>query len=183
MRTLAICHVVYLATDFHVICDVKNHWNVDINVLVFVLLICLCKKSIAKVDWTFERMIVLSCGHVYTADSLDHLMEMNEYYEKDSNDQWIGLKTITSQPSDPKSCPQCRAPIKNICRYGRAIKKNVLDIQSKKFLVKYDSQLKKRNKDITNATKQLENKRAEFLKEIQMPLKAKKMNKIEKNSA
>ncbi|CAG8705615.1 26063_t:CDS:10, partial [Gigaspora rosea] len=141
------------------------------------------QKSFAEVDWTFERMIVLSCGHVYTADSLDHLMEMNEYYEKDSNDQWIGLKTITSQPSDPKSCPQCRAPIKNICRYGRAIKKNVLDIQSKKFLVKYDSQLKKRNKDITNATKQLGNKRAEFLKEIQMPLKAKKMNKIEKNSA
>ncbi|CAG8826293.1 7290_t:CDS:1, partial [Gigaspora rosea] len=37
---------------------------------------------------------------------------------------------------------------------------------------------------ITNATKQLGNKRAEFLKEIQKkPLKAKEMNKIEKNSA
>ncbi|KAF0547345.1 P-loop containing nucleoside triphosphate hydrolase protein [Gigaspora margarita] len=141
------------------------------------------QESFAEVDWIIERMIVLACGHVYTADSLDHLMEMEEYYEKSLNDQWIGLKTITSQPSDPKSCPLCRAPIKNICRYGRAIKKNVLDIQNQKFLVKYDSQLKKRNEDIKNATKQLENKRAEFFKKFQIPLKAKEMNKIEKNSA
>ncbi|CAG8476927.1 30534_t:CDS:10 [Gigaspora margarita] len=117
------------------------------------------QESFAEVDWTFERMIVLACGHVYTADSLDHLMEMKEYYEMDLNGQWIGLKTIISQPSDPKNCPQCRTPIKNICRYGRAIKKNVLDIQNKKFL------------------------RAEFLKEIQIPLKAKEMNNIENNSA
>ncbi|CAG8826597.1 9807_t:CDS:2, partial [Gigaspora rosea] len=94
-------------------------------------------------------------------DSLDYLMEMKEYYEMDLTSQWVVLKTITSQPSDPKRCPQCRAPIKNICRYGRAIKKN----------------------RITNATKQLENKRAKFLKEIQKPLKAKEMNKIEKSSA
>ncbi|CAG8719623.1 4995_t:CDS:10, partial [Gigaspora margarita] len=141
------------------------------------------QESFAEVDWTSKRMIVLACGHVYTADSLDHLMEMKKYYEIDLNYQWIGLKTITSQPNDPKSCPQCRAPIKNICRYGRAIKKNVLDIQNQKFLVKYDNQLKKLNEDIKNATKQLENKRAEFFKKIQIPLKAKEMNKIEKNSA
>ncbi|RIB30558.1 hypothetical protein C2G38_2238173 [Gigaspora rosea] len=60
------------------------------------------QESFAEVDWTFERMIVLACGHVYTADSLDHLMEMKEYYEMDLTGQWVVLKTITSQPSDPK---------------------------------------------------------------------------------
>ncbi|CAG8508580.1 12330_t:CDS:10 [Dentiscutata erythropus] len=141
------------------------------------------QETFAEVDWTSERMIVLDCGHVYTADSLDHLMEMNEYYEKDDkNDKWIQIKTITSQPSDPKSCPQCRTPIKNIYRYGRATKKNGLDVQTKKFLVKYDNQLKKLNKDITSATKLLENKRKELLKEIQKPLKDKETKIIEKDS-
>ncbi|RIA99985.1 hypothetical protein C2G38_2130658, partial [Gigaspora rosea] len=54
------------------------------------------QKSFAEVDWTSERMIVLACGHVYTADSLDHLMEMKEYYEMDLTNQWVVLKTITS---------------------------------------------------------------------------------------
>ncbi|CAG8660562.1 11083_t:CDS:2, partial [Dentiscutata heterogama] len=141
------------------------------------------QETFADLDWTSERMVVLDCGHVYTADSLDQLMEMKEYYEMDDKtNKWIRIKTITSQPSDPKSCPQCRAPIKDIFRYGRATKKNVLDVQTKKFLLKYNNQLKKRNKDITNATKQLENNRKEFLKEIQIPLKDKEMKVIEKNS-
>ncbi|CAG8471028.1 5060_t:CDS:10 [Dentiscutata erythropus] len=141
------------------------------------------QETFAEVDWTSERMVVLGCGHVYTADSLDHLMEMKECYEmNDKNNKWIRIKTITSQPSDPKSCPQCRAPIKNICRYGRTTKKNVLDVQTKKFLVKYGNQLKNRHADITNATKQLGIKRMKFLKEIQIPLKDKETKIIKRDS-
>ncbi|KAF0547348.1 P-loop containing nucleoside triphosphate hydrolase protein [Gigaspora margarita] len=140
------------------------------------------RETFSEVDWTSERMVVLGCGHVYTAESLDHLMNMKEYYEMDKNNKWIRIKSITSQPSDPKSCPQCRTPIKGIYRYGRAIKKQVLDIQNKKFLVKYDNQLKKLNKDIINATKRLENSRKKFLKEIQLPLKTMEKNITEKDS-
>ncbi|CAG8532918.1 23815_t:CDS:10 [Gigaspora margarita] len=140
------------------------------------------RETFSEVDWTSERMVVLGCGHVYTTESLDHLMNMKEYYEMDKNNKWIRIKSITSQPSDPKSCPQCRTPIKGIYRYGRAIKKQVLDIQNKKFLVKYDNQLKKLNKDIINATKRLENSRKKFLKEIQLPLKTMEKNITEKDS-
>ncbi|CAG8473164.1 15642_t:CDS:2, partial [Racocetra fulgida] len=129
------------------------------------------QETFAEVDWTFERMVVLDCEHVYTAESLDHLMDMKEYYEMDKNDNWVRIKPITSQPSESKKCPQCRAPIKNIYRYRRSTNKHVLDVQNKKFLMKYDNYLKKLNKDITTATRKLENNRKKFLEEIQKPLK------------
>src|SRR4051794_36677647 len=32
------------------------------------------QTTFAEVDWTTERMIVLECGHVFTAETLDGLM-------------------------------------------------------------------------------------------------------------
>ncbi|CAG8638123.1 14756_t:CDS:10, partial [Racocetra persica] len=128
-------------------------------------------ETFAEVDWTFERMVVLDCGHVYTAESLDHVMYMKEYYEMDKNNNWVRIKSITSQPSESKKCPQCRAPIKNIYRYRRSTNKHVLDVQNKKFLMKYDNYLKQLNEDITNVTSKIETNRKKFLEEIQKPLK------------
>ncbi|CAG8445859.1 16122_t:CDS:10, partial [Cetraspora pellucida] len=143
------------------------------------------QETFAEVDWTLERMVVLGCGHVFTAESLDNWTVMKDYYEMDNDNNWIRIKPITSKLIDSKNCPQCRAPI-NIYRYGRATKKKVLDVQNKKFLMKCEFQLKEQNKSIKNATAQLENKRKKILDEIKMPPKVqrkKEMNIIEKGSA
>ncbi|CAG8645234.1 30774_t:CDS:10, partial [Racocetra persica] len=144
------------------------------------------QETFAEVDWTLERMVVLECGHVYTAESLDNWMNMKEYYEIDNDNNWIRIKPITSKIIDSKNCPQCRAPVKTIYRYGRATKKHVLDIQNKKFLMKCEYQLKEQNRSIKNATAQLENKRKKILDEIKMPPKVKskkEMNIMEKDPA
>src|SRR4051812_18427766 len=100
------------------------------------------QSSFEDVDWNEERMIVLECGHVFTMETMDGYMEMKEFYEGDSQQGWTAIKQITSQPHGTKVCPNCRAPIKNIHRYGRVIKKFTLDVQNKKFLMTYESELK-----------------------------------------
>ncbi|CAG8548421.1 10476_t:CDS:10, partial [Dentiscutata heterogama] len=143
------------------------------------------QETFAEVDWTLERMVVLHCGHVYTAESLDNWMDMKEYYEMDSDNNWIQVKSITSHLGESKKCPQCRAPIKNVYRYGRATKKHVLDVQNKKFLIKCDIQLKEHTKKTTTATAQLESMRKRLLEEIKLPPKMQKnkeMNIMERES-
>lgn len=34
------------------------------------------QTTFAEVDWTTDRMIVLECGHVFTVETLDNLMEV-----------------------------------------------------------------------------------------------------------
>ncbi|KAF0474583.1 P-loop containing nucleoside triphosphate hydrolase protein [Gigaspora margarita] len=132
------------------------------------------QETFAEVDWTLERMVVLRCGHVYTAESLDNWMGMKEYYEMDDDNNWIGVNPITSHLGESKKCPQCRSPIKYIYRYGRATKKHVLDVQNKKFLTKCDIQLKEQINSTTNATTHLESKRKRMLEEIKIPPKIKR---------
>jgi hypothetical protein len=66
-------------------------------------------KTFAEIDWGEERMIVLECGHVFTMETMDHHMEMKEYYEGDY-DNWTGIKMLSSQTGENKiqTCPNCR---------------------------------------------------------------------------
>ncbi|RHZ83153.1 hypothetical protein Glove_99g360 [Diversispora epigaea] len=124
------------------------------------------QTTFAEVDWTTERMIVLECGHVFTAETLDGLMGMENVYHMDAFGNWTGLKPITEQPGELKRCPNCRSPIKNIQRYGRIIKKCVLDTQNKKFLQRYNQQLRAVHADLDKTFKILENNRGKVLEEL-----------------
>ncbi|RIA86555.1 AAA domain-containing protein, partial [Glomus cerebriforme] len=101
-----------------------------------------------NIDWKKEKMIVLSCGHAYTMRTLDTLMGMKDYYEGSIEGGWTSVKELPISPTNTNTCPECQTPIKNIRRYGRIIKHHTLDIQTKKFLVKYDRRLKEINKKI-----------------------------------
>ncbi|CAG8747760.1 11251_t:CDS:2, partial [Acaulospora morrowiae] len=68
-----------------------------------------------------------------------------------------------------KCCPNCRKLIKNVYRYGRILKKRILDTQNRKFIVYYDSRLKRKTKNLEKITKRIENNRMEILKNLQIP--------------
>ncbi|GBC02767.1 hypothetical protein RclHR1_04800007 [Rhizophagus clarus] len=70
----------------------------------------------SEINWNEERMIVLSCGHVYTMETMDSLMGMEDYYRGSIDGRWASIKVLPSLPTDIKKCPTCRAPIKNIRR-------------------------------------------------------------------
>jgi hypothetical protein len=58
-----------------------------------------------------------------------------------------------------KIYPECQAPIKDIRRYGRIIKKCTLEIQNKKFISNYDDELRKIAKCVVASFNKMETKR------------------------
>ncbi|CAB4399021.1 unnamed protein product [Rhizophagus irregularis] len=68
----------------------------------------------SEIDWNEERMIVLSCGHVYTMETMDMLVKMEEYYEGSTGGGWTSIKALPTSSKNIIKCPACRAPVKNI---------------------------------------------------------------------
>ncbi|PKC57188.1 hypothetical protein RhiirA1_446280 [Rhizophagus irregularis] len=129
-----VCGEICPSKDFCVDCApevVKNQVS-DIN----------SKSTFSEIDWNEKRMVVLTCRHVYTMETMDMIMEMKNYYEGSIKEGWKSVKILPALLMNAKTCPTCRTPIKNVKRYGRIINKYTLDMQNKKFLLKYDSHLK-----------------------------------------
>jgi len=107
------------------------------------------------VDWNEKRMIVLSCGHAYTMETMDMHMKMKDYYEGSIEGEWTSIKILSTLSTNTKTCPTCRIPIKKIRRYGRIINKCSLDTQNKNFQTKYDDQLNQITKQIISLEKKM----------------------------
>ncbi|GLA69291.1 hypothetical protein AtubIFM55763_009243 [Aspergillus tubingensis] len=93
-------------------------------------------KAYKDVDIDQDPLVFLSCGHFYTASSLDGIMGMSEHYEVESSTgRLLGPKLTHRllESGRPKGCPQCRAPLRDIDRYNRIIKQAFLDEATKKF--------------------------------------------------
>lgn len=95
----------------------------------------------SEIDLDSDPCIFPSCGHVITRENLDQHMDMKEYYEYGANDAGVAVITAAKDTSQPlsikvqKSCPACRAPIRNIHRYGRIARRAWIDEATKKFIV------------------------------------------------
>ena len=92
-----------------------------------------------EIDLDLEPCIFPDCGHFLTVTSMDGQMNMGEYYMLDAN----GLPAGVSKPSEPFSmdqseavrvCPTCRGSLRNIARYGRIVRRGMLDEATKKFI-------------------------------------------------
>ncbi|KAF8959737.1 hypothetical protein BDZ97DRAFT_1666780 [Flammula alnicola] len=78
---------------------------------------------------TLDEMLITipSCRHTFTAETLDGLTGMNDFYSRDQQDtKWTGLR-VPLGIIKPPVCPTCRAPI-TCPRYGRVFKRANLDI-------------------------------------------------------
>ncbi|CAG1989517.1 unnamed protein product [Fusarium graminearum] len=90
------------------------------------------------VDLNEEPCIFPSCGHFLTVSSMDGQMGMAAHYTLDAN----GLPTQILRASEPfsldgqgiKSCPTCRGSLRSVSRYGRIVRRAMLDEATKKFI-------------------------------------------------
>lgn len=93
-------------------------------------------STYGEVDLDETPCIFTSCGHIFTIESLDGVMNMAEYYKLDIT----GMPSAINGPSVPfsykelKYCPDCRSSLVDIERYGRIVKRAVLDESTKKFV-------------------------------------------------
>lgn len=90
------------------------------------------------IDLDLTPCIFPECGHFLTAQSMDGQMSMAEYYEMDDNSNIVGVKKTLSIPfslDEIKRCATCRGSLRMINRYGRLIRRAMLDEATKRFIV------------------------------------------------
>lgn len=98
-------------------------------------------SSYRDADLNSDPVIVLSCGHLFTVESLDGHVDLKSYYHIDDTGEILGPKPV--QEPKLKGCPDCRAPMLNIHRYNRAVKAALLDESTRRFIASSTKMLTK----------------------------------------
>jgi len=96
-------------------------------------------KEYREIDLNEEPCVFPDCGHFLTVSSMDGQMDMAAHYGLDQN----GLPVAVLGASLPfsndslkiKVCPSCRGSLRNIARYGRMVRRAMLDESTKKFTI------------------------------------------------
>lgn len=94
-------------------------------------------KEYAQIDVGETPVVVLTCGHFFTSESLDLLVGMGDVYRMSSKGGYDGLKdTSAALAKTVPVCPDCRRPIRQFStkRYNRVINKAVMDEMTRRFL-------------------------------------------------
>lgn len=96
-------------------------------------------KTYREIDVAETPIVVLGCGHFFTAESLDGHVGLGEVYAVDpSSGRFAGLEDISGAMSGGvPACPDCKRPIRQFAtrRYNRVVNRAVMDEASKRFLV------------------------------------------------
>lgn len=95
-------------------------------------------KEYHEIDLDQEPCIFPDCGHFLTTTSMDGQMEMAAWYDLDMDGHPIQLgkasRPFALDDSSSPVCATCRGSLRNIARYGRIVRRAMLDESTKKFI-------------------------------------------------
>jgi hypothetical protein len=77
------------------------------------------------------------CGHFLTTESMDGQMALQEHYELDEQGRPMSINDASRPFSmdDIKTCATCRGSLRDLARYGRLVRRALLDESTKKFIL------------------------------------------------
>jgi hypothetical protein len=114
---------------------------------LFLSLVCSLLKLL-DYDPDVSPLIHLSCGHVFTMETLDGLLQLRRFYKQDVKGNWEDIVRFDLDPSFPDSdslakvcCPQCRQPISRVKRYGRVINRIAVINSQRKFVIEFEGKI------------------------------------------
>ncbi|TRM69481.1 hypothetical protein BD626DRAFT_12882 [Schizophyllum amplum] len=116
-------------------------------------------------EGTLDELIITNpkCGHVFTVETMDGVVHLDDFYEKDGKtDSWVSLKAASGEKPPRPVCPTCRASI-TAPRYGRATKSAQLDIQEKNVISRMSLQLSRIQDSIEGVSVEAMQNRFAFL--------------------
>ena len=123
-------------------------------------------KRYGEVDLHRTPIVVLGCGHFFTAETLDGHVGMAEVYEMDDQGEYIGLEapSVELARSIPR-CPDCQGPVRQYVsrRYNRPINRAVIDETSKRFLVSGTARLRELDGEANRLELDLDDSRPESI--------------------
>ncbi|KAJ9661610.1 hypothetical protein H2201_006466 [Coniosporium apollinis] len=94
-------------------------------------------EAYREIDLEDNPCIFPQCGHFLTIESMDGLMDMKKHYEFSPEGVIVSAKQ-SSEPfsmDESKTCATCRASLRNLSRYGRIVRRALLDESTKKFIL------------------------------------------------
>lgn len=119
-------------------------------------------KAYREIDLDETPIIVLGCGHFFTAETLDGHVGMTEVYDQDGYGEFTGVRdaSATLAGSVPR-CPNCNCPIRQHCakRFNRVINRAVIDEMSKRFFVKGKDDLRDVQRQVAKLERDLDESR------------------------
>ncbi|KAK8236036.1 putative NF-X1 finger and helicase domain protein [Phyllosticta capitalensis] len=95
-------------------------------------------STYGDIDPNEDPCVFPPCGHILTVESMDGIMSMSEHYDISENRTITSIKPASAQPfssNQVKRCPKCRGSLRSISRYGRIVRRDLLDESTKKFIV------------------------------------------------
>lgn len=93
-------------------------------------------ETYAEINLNENPCIFPRCGHFLTIESMDGQMDMKKYYAMEG-DKPVAIRS-SSEPfsvDDIKRCATCRGSLRNLSRYGRLVRRAILDESTKRFLL------------------------------------------------
>ncbi|CAG9977265.1 unnamed protein product [Clonostachys byssicola] len=107
-----------------------------------------------------EPCIFPDCGHFLTISSMDGIMQMSDHYELDMEEYPIKLRgpsaPFTMEEKSISVCATCRGSLRSISRYGRIVRRSILDETTKRFITWSSSQHEKLAKSMLIEFEKLE---------------------------
>ena len=89
-----------------------------------------------------DPVIFLPCGHFFAASTLDGCTSIQTVYDSNDSGEFTGLKSLRGIASEkPKQCPECRAAIHSVRRYGRLLRLVEIRSLERKHLMVVDGVL------------------------------------------
>ncbi|KAL2841156.1 hypothetical protein BJY01DRAFT_257156 [Aspergillus pseudoustus] len=90
-----------------------------------------------EVDLDENPCLFPPCGHFLTIESMDAQMDIKKHYLLDENERPASIAS-SSQPfsiDDIRTCAICRGSLRKVARYGRLVRRALLDEATKKFIL------------------------------------------------
>jgi hypothetical protein len=148
--------------DYCHVCSGKQEDRVDL----------LEMKTFGEIDIDSTPIIVLGCGHFFTAETLDGHVGIGEVFTADMLGDYTGLRDMSAMiaPSEPR-CPDCQCPVRQYAtrRYNRLINKAVIDEMSKRFILNGKAELHQLELKVDDLEQRLRNSELEIESTIRPP--------------
>ena len=123
-------------------------------------------KTFSEIDVNETPIVVLGCGHFFTAETLDGHMGMAEVYAQDAYGVYTGLQDVSAMLAGPvPRCPDCQCPVRQYGtnRFNRVINRAVIDEMSKRFLTSGKDELQRLGNEVFELDQYLEKSRNDIV--------------------
>ena len=94
-------------------------------------------KLYSEIDVDENPIIVLSCGHFFTIETLDGMIGIDKVYSIDQQGNFIGTADISRELIEQvPRCPDCKCQIKQFVarRYGRLVNRAIVEAMTIRYL-------------------------------------------------